>query len=210
MRARVIGIAVAAAGVVAGVIVGGPLGLAIAFGAATAANVVDGGTWLRADDGGAGRWEAALGGAIVGALALGAALWMSAPIEDAAARGVEWSTLPIVRGSMGTAATLGLLVVAIAFAAELTMRRWWLERVAAWAERAGWSRGGAVAAGVVAAAVIEAAIAPSGGPRVGVAVTGVALGVIYVAAGQRVAASATARVVFELGALILQALRMIG
>ena len=51
---------------------------------------------------------------------------------------------------------------------------------------------------------------PFDGDRAGIAVTSVGLGIVYVGAGRRIGASATARVVFEVGAVVLQALRLVG
>lgn len=195
--------------VAGGVAVGGPFGIGVALALATGLRMLDGTTWWRAADRDA-RAEVLGGGALVGALALLLALALSAPIADATARSVEWSTLPVVRGSALQAATLAAVVIAVALAAELTLRRWWLEAVAATLGQAGVGRVGAVAGGVVAAAALEAAIAPWPGDRLGVAVHGIGLGVIYVGAGRRLGASLAARVVFEVGALALQALMLIG
>ncbi|MBK7073332.1 MAG: hypothetical protein IPH44_13615 [Myxococcales bacterium] len=195
--------------VAGGVAVGGPFGIGLALALATALRMLDGAGWWRPADRDA-RAEVIGGGALVGALALLLALALSAPIADATARSVEWSTLPVVRGSALQAVTLAAVVVAVALAAELTLRRWWLEAVAAGLGRAGVGRIGAVAGGVVAAAALEAAIAPLPGDRLGVAVHGAGLGLIYVGAGRRLGASLAARVVFEVGALALQALMLIG
>lgn len=195
--------------VAGGVAVGGPFGIGLALALATALRMIDGATWWRAADRDA-RAEVLGGGALVGALALLLALALSAPIADATARSIEWSQLPVVRGSALQAATLAAVVIAVALAAELTLRRWWLEAVAATLGQAGAGRVAAVAGGVVAAAALEAAIAPLPGDRLGVAIYGAGLGVIYVGAGRRLGASLAARVVFEVGALALQALMLIG
>lgn len=201
--------ALALGAVAGGVAVGGPFGIGLALALATAVRMLAGVGWWRADDRDA-RAEVIGGGALVGALALALALALAAPIADATGRSVEWSTWPVVRGSALQAVTLAAVVIAVALAAELTLRRWWLEAVAAALGRAGVARGGAVAGGVVAAAVLEAAIAPLPGDRLGAAILGAGLGVIYVGAGRRVGASLAARVVFEVGALALQALMLIG
>jgi hypothetical protein len=188
---------------------GRPFGIGLALALATALGVLDGAGWWRPADRDA-RAEVIGGGALVGALALLLALALSAPIADATARSVEWSTLPVVRGSALQAVTLAAAAVAVALAAERALRRWWREAVAAGLGRAGVGRIGAVAGGVVAAAALEAALAPLPGDRLGVAVHGAGLGLIYVGAGRRLGASLAARVVFEVGALALQALMLIG
>lgn len=201
--------ALALGAVAGGVAVGGPFGIGLALALATALRMLDGAAWWRAADRDA-RAEVIGGGALVGALALLLALALSAPIADATARSVEWSQLPVVRGSALQAATLAAVVIAVALAAELTLRRWWLEAVAAALGTAGVGRVGAIAGGVVAAAALEAAIAPLPGDRLGVAIYGAGLGVIYVGAGRRLGASLAARVAFEVGALALQALLLVG
>ncbi|MBL8626998.1 MAG: hypothetical protein JNK64_37260 [Myxococcales bacterium] len=201
--------ALALGAVAGGVAVGGPFGIGLALALATALRMLDGAAWWRAADRDA-RAEVIGGGALVGALALLLALALSAPIADATARSVEWSQLPVVRGSALQAATLAAVVIAVALAAELTLRRWWLEAVAAALGTAGVGRVGAIAGGVVAAAALEAAIAPLPGDRLGVAIYGAGLSVIYVGAGRRLGASLAARVVFEVGALALQALLLVG
>ncbi len=201
--------ALALGAVIGGVAVGGPLGIGLALALATALQLSDGVGWWRPADRDA-RAEVIGGGALVGAAALALALVLAAPVADVAARSVEWSTLPVVRGSALQAVTLAAVLIAVALAAELTLRRWWLEAVAAALARGGAGRRGAAAGGVIAAAVLEAAIAPLPGARVGIAVTSAGLGVLYVGAGRRLGASLAARATFELGALGLQALMLIG
>ena len=46
--------------------------------------------------------------------------------------------------------------------------------------------------------------------RLGAGMFGLGLGWMYVASGRRIVASLTARVVFQLGAVLLEALRVIG
>lgn len=200
--------ALALGAVVGGVAVGGPLGIGLALALATALQLLDGAGWWWPADCDA-RAEVIGGGALVGALALALALVLAAPVADVAARSVEWSTLPVVRGSALQAVTLAAVVIAVALAAELTLRRWWLEAVAAALARGGAGPRGAAAGGVIAAAV-EAAIAPLPGARLGIAVTSAGFGVLYVGAGRRLGASLAARATFELGALALQALMLIG
>ena len=207
-RTTVVGALVLAA-VIAGTLVGGVLGLGLAFLIATAARMLDGKGWWVAADRDA-RGTVMLLGALAGAAALVAALALSTPLADSLSRGVEWSTAPVVRGSIVQTATIAVLLVAISGAAELTFRRWLLDWVADGLAGQGTGRKLATAVGVAAAALVEAAIVPVDGDRVGIAITSVGLGLIYVAAGRRVGASISARVVFEVGALLLQALRLVG
>ncbi|MBK9031319.1 MAG: hypothetical protein IPL61_08275 [Myxococcales bacterium] len=182
----------AGAAVIAAVAVGGPLGIGALFAIATVARLLDGRGWASAADRDA-RAAVTGGGAIVGAAALGLALLASAPVGDALRRGVEWSTLPVVRGSIARAATLALVIVAVAVAAELALRRWLLELVATALAGVGVASGVATACGIAAAAVVEAAVMPFAGARAGIAVTGVGLGILYVGAGRRIGARARLR-----------------
>ena len=195
--------------VAGGVAVGGPLGVGVVFAVATAARLVDGRGWFGAIDREA-RGAVVAGGALAGAVALALALAASGPLGDALGRGVEWSTAPVVRGSITQAATVALVVLAVAVAAELALRRWLLETLADALVRGGTGPTAAAAAALAAAALVEAAIAPFDGDRAGIAITSAGLGVIHVAAGRRVAAPLAARLVFEVGAVVLQALRLVG
>lgn len=206
-RTLAIGALVIAA-IAAAIAIGGPLGLGAGLAIASGARALSGRGWLRtADDAGL---SAALGGAVCGALALGGALALSEPIAGATGRGVEWSTLPVVRGSVTQALTLAVLVIAIAAAAELGLRRGLLELVADRLRARGLGPAPAAAAAIACAALVEAAIAPLDGDRLGIALTSAGLGLIYVGAGRRLGASLSARLVFEVGAVALQALRLVG
>jgi hypothetical protein len=146
---------------------------------------------------------------IVGGLALAGAWWMSPSLLDVTGRAVEWSTEPVVRGSVGIAATVMVVTLILGIAAEYVFRRWILDGVAAWVVARGEPRQVALAAGVFVAAVIEAAVSPHGdGPRIGTFIAGLGLGALYVTAGGRITGALTARLVFELGAVMLQAMRL--
>ncbi|MEZ4398856.1 MAG: hypothetical protein R3B06_02465 [Kofleriaceae bacterium] len=209
MSRSLVPVALALVAVTVGAGLGGPFGVGAAFAIATAARLVAGQAWFGPADRD-GLATQLIGGAVAGGAALGLALASSDAIGAVVGRGVEWSTLPVVRGSVISAATVALVVLAVTAAAELTLRRWLLEVVASALGRAGVTSSLADAGGVVAAAAAEAAIVPLPGARVGVFVTGVALGVIYLGAGRRLPAGLAARAGFEVTAVVLQALRLIG
>ncbi|MBZ0234957.1 MAG: hypothetical protein K8M05_21695, partial [Deltaproteobacteria bacterium] len=147
--------------------------------------------------------------ATAGAAALAAAFALSPALLETTGRSVEWTTEPVVRGNLQLAVTVALVTVALGVASELVFRRWLLDRVAGYLHTRGEPRAVALVAGVLTAAVIEAAVSPSGaGFRSGVAMTSLGLGAIYVTGGGRIAGSLTARLVFDVGAIIVQALRM--
>lgn len=198
-------------GVIAAVIVGGKGGLMLLLVVASIAMIVRGGgaRWFVARDGDRGAAWSALGGAGVGAAALGGAWLVSPALLDATGHSVEWTTEPVVRGSLELAAIVAVVTVALGVASELVFRRWLLDRVAGYVRDRGEPRAVALVAGILTAAVIEAAVSPTGeGFRGGVAVTSLGLGAIYVTSGGRLAGSLTARLVFDVGAIIVQALRM--
>jgi hypothetical protein len=191
-------------GVIAAIALGGELGLITLLVVASIALALHGGggRWFASRDGDRGAAWSALGGALVGAAGLAAAFLLS-PAS------VEWTTEPVVRGSIPLAATVALVALALAVAAELVFRRWLLDRVATYIVSRGEPRAVALVAGVLLAALIEAAVSPSGaGFRLGAFVTSLGLGAIYVTSGGRIAGSLTARVVFDVGAIIVQALRL--
>jgi hypothetical protein len=201
--------AIEIAGVIAAVIVGGKYGLILLLAVASVAMMLHGGSWFVARDRDRGAAWSALGGALVGAVALAASWQLSPALLETSNRSVEWTTEPVVRGSLQLAAVVVLVTATIALAAELVFRRWVLDRVAGYVLDRGEPRAVALVAGILIAAVIEAAVSPSGaGFRLGVAVTSLGLGAIYVTSGGRLAASLTARLVFDVGAIIVQALRM--
>lgn len=195
--------------VLAAIVLGGRAGLILLLVAGSIVLALRRGRWFATRDGDGGAGWAALGGVAVGAAALGAAWLLSPALLDVTGRAVEWTTEPMVRGSPSIATTLMLVTVAMGLAAELVFRRWLLDRVAGLARARGQPLPVALAAGILAAALIEAAVAPAGaGPRLGVALASGGLGVIYVGAGGRLAGCLTARLTFELGAVLVQALRL--
>ncbi len=144
-------------------------------------------------------------GALVGAVALVAAIVVGTPIvERLANRAVEWSAYGFVRGNAMQIAVFGLYVAVAAVAAELALRGWLVERVLELSP-------GPPVLPVLAGAIAEAALAPGGlGARIGAGVFGMGLGWIYVASGRRVTAPICARVVFACGALVLEGFKVIG
>lgn len=146
-------------------------------------------------------------GAAAGLLALIAALVVGTPlVESIADRAVQWSTYPIARGSFGQAGVVMVVVIATAVAMELALRGWIVERVIALRPRLSPNAVG-VGVGAFAEAIITRGDFAS---RLGAAMFGAGLGWIYVASKRSIAAPVAARLVFTCGALILEALQLIG
>jgi hypothetical protein len=143
----------------------------------------------------------ALAGIAAGAVALALAVFLAAPfLEDVTARAIEWTDTATVRGSVLAFVTIAMLVGATAVARELVFHRWLLDR--------------AYAAGALPAATIAAAAEGlvTGGhvvARIGAALTGFGLALLYIGGGRRLAAAMACRLTFDLGALALVALRWI-
>jgi hypothetical protein len=164
-----------------------------------------GGSWAMALGAEGAAWW---GGALVGAGALVLALVLAGPVVAGAADGVVlWSAFPLARGHLAGALTVALLVLAGAAAAELVLRGWIAERVA---ELVGGAPARAGAIAVVVAAIFEALLTPGGAAaRIGAGLTGLALGALWAGAGGRVAPALAARLVFALGVVGLDALRLV-
>lgn len=147
-------------------------------------------------------------GAAAGVVALVLALTAgTAIVENVTGMAVQWSVYPIVRGSGSQLFAVAIVVGASAIAAELVLRGWIVERVL---ELAPGAPGRAVLA-VLVGAVAEALVWPGGlAARLGAGVFGLGLGWMYVAGGRSVLAPACARLAFVLGALVLEAMRVIG
>jgi hypothetical protein len=148
---------------------------------------------------------AAAVGAVAGALALGFAVLAGAPaIETLGQRAVEWSAHPIVRGNFSLLALVAVYVAATAVATELALRGWIVERVLELSP-------GPPVLPVLVGAFAEALIVPGDGPaRMGAALFGLGLGWMYAAGGRSIVAPLCARLVFELGVVFLEAMRLIG
>jgi hypothetical protein len=163
--------------------------------------------WLRGRSwGGVFKGPAvyAVVGLVAGAAALVLALFVSTPLVEAVTDfAVQWSMYPVVRGSGGTAIMVAIVVAISAVAAELVLRGWLVERVLE-------LRGHPVLA-ILAGAIAEALISDGDlGMRIGAGMFGLGCGWMYVAGGRSVVAPICARLVFSVGALALEALRMIG
>ena len=125
-------------------------------------------------------------------------------IEEMRDRAVEWSTFPIVRGSPTQLALVALIVIAMAIANELALRGWIVERVIELSP-------GPPVLPVLVGAIAEAVVTRGDlAVRIGAGVFGAGLGWIYVAAGRSIVAPICARIAFGLGAISLEALRVIG
>lgn len=133
-------------------------------------------------------------------LALAAATPLVERITDYA---VQWSMYPVARGSAGTAIMVAIVVAISAVAAELVLRGWLVERVL--------ELGGNPVLAVLLGAIAEGLVSEGDvTARIGAGVFGLGLGWMYVAGGRSVVAPACARLVFALGALALEATRMVG
>jgi len=163
--------------------------------------------WLR------GRsWTSVFGGpalyaaigAVAGAIALVLALLVSTPLLEAVSDyAVQWSMYPIVRGSGGQAVMVAIVVGISALAAELVLRGWIVERVL--------ELGGHPVLAVLAGAIAEALLVDGDlAMRIGASLFGLGLGWMYVAAGRTINAPLCARLVFSLGAVLLETLRIVG
>jgi len=164
-------------------------------------------------------WYAGIA-ALAGFAALGLALVVGAPVaEGLTERAVVWTAFPVVRGNPGVLSGAAVIVAATAIASELVLRGWIVERVL--------ELGGpplpAILVGAFAEALLAGGLAgsPAGGigsglgsggldARLGAAIFGVGLGWMYVGAGRRAVVPACARLAFALGALALEAARLVG
>jgi hypothetical protein len=144
-------------------------------------------------------------GAAAGVLALGFAVLSGAPaVEALASRAVEWSAHPIVRGNASLFVMVAAYVAATAVATELALRGWLVERVLELSP-------GPPILPVLVGALAEALITPGdGAARLGGALFGLGLGWMYAAGGRSIVAPLCARLVFELGVVVLEALRLVG
>ncbi len=159
-------------------------------------------TWSELLHAGSGRAAVSFA---AGLAALALAVIAGAPfVELMSGRTVEWSAFPIVRGSPSGLALVALIVIAMAIASELALRGWIVERVLELSP-------GPSVLPVLVGAIAEAVITPGDlASRIGAGVFGVGLGSLYVAAGRSVLAPICARLAFSLGAVVLEALRVIG
>lgn len=152
-----------------------------------------------------GGTDKALIGALAGAVALGLALVGGTPVvEMVSLRAVEWSSFPSVRGNASQMAVVIVIVTIAAVAYELALRGWIVERMLELAP-------GPTVLPILVGAIAEAVITPGGvSVRLGAALFGIGLGWMYVAAGRSVIAPMLARIAFQVGAVVLEAMRLIG
>jgi membrane protease YdiL (CAAX protease family) len=157
------------------------------------------GQLMRADG-----WTVA-NSATAGLVALAIAVIAGAPfVELMSGRAVEWSAFPIVRGSASQLVLVALMVIAMVIASELALRGWIVERMLELSP-------GPPVLPVLVGALAEALVTPGDvATRIGAGLFGAGLGALYVAAGRSVIAPICARLAFSLGALVLEALRVIG
>lgn len=142
-------------------------------------------------------------GAGAGAAALLFALFFTPMIEGYSGQAVQWSMYPIVRGSGTAFFTVALIVAVSCLASELVFRAFLVELGHEFTKN--------YAVAIVVAALAEALLV-EGDPavRLGAGVFSVGLGWMYVASGRSILAPLCARLVFSLGALVLEATRVIG
>jgi hypothetical protein len=142
--------------------------------------------------------------AAVGVAALAIAVLAGTPlVETVFDRAIVWSTYPVVRGSAHNLLVVALIVTLVAVCAELVYHGWIVERVLL--------LGGPRVVAVLAGAVVEALVTPGDlASRIGSGVFGLGLGWMYLAGGRSVRATLPARVVFQVGAVVLESLRVIG
>jgi hypothetical protein len=147
-------------------------------------------------------------GALAGLAALVVGVFVSTPlVERITDYAVQWSMYPVARGNAGTAIMVGLVVAISAVAAELVLRGWLVERVL----ELGGSSGTRLVLAIGTGALAEALVTEGDlGMRVGAGLFGLAMSWMYVAADRSVVAPVCARLVFSLGALVLEALRVVG
>jgi membrane protease YdiL (CAAX protease family) len=138
-------------------------------------------------------------------VALACAVLAGTPaIEALGRRAIEWSSYPIVRGNGSLFVMVAVFVAATAVATELALRGWLVERVLELSP-------GPPVLPILVGAFAEALVTPGDvAARLGAAIFGIGLGWMYVASGRSIAAPLAARLVFQLGVLSLEAMRLVG
>lgn len=143
-------------------------------------------------------------GAIAGLVGLGLAVVLGTPLAEALTeQAVQWSMYPIVRGSTQSFAVIALLVGVGSLVGELVIRGafvdWLLERRLAPVP--------AVLLGGFGDALVTSGDVTA---RLGASMFGIAMGWMFVAAGRSALPAICANVAFSVGALALEALRVVG
>jgi len=169
---------------------------------ATGARWARGRSWAEVVRGGG---FPAVVGALAGALALALAVVVgSQGMSALSQRSIEWSEHPIVRGNLGLVVIVGVYVAVTALAAELALRGWIVERMLELSP-------GSPILPVFVGSLAEAATTPGDvTTRLGAGLFGAGLGWLYVKSGRSVVAPICARVSFQSGAVVLEALRLVG
>lgn len=177
------------------------LWLAGLFGVATVVNWLRKRSWAERMRG-PGLYAAI--GAGAGLVALVVALVAGTPLVEWFTRGaVQWSVYPIVRGSVSAFVTVALIVAVGSLAAELALRGFIVELGLEFT-RSSW-------VAVVMGALAEALLADGDAVmKLGAGVFGLGLGAMYIAGDRSVLGPLCARLTFALGALVLEALRVVG
>jgi hypothetical protein len=174
---------------------------ALLFVAATASRWIRGRTWGEVTRG--SGYHAAIG-ALAGLFALGFAVVVaSRGMAALSQRSVEWSEHAIVRGNATLVVVVAVYVAVTAVATELALRGWLVERVLELSP-------GSPVLPVLVGAIAEAMIVPGDlATRIGAALFGIGLGWMYVSAGRSAMPGILARLVFQCGAIALEALRLV-
>lgn len=143
-------------------------------------------------------------GAGAGLVALGLAIVAGTPlVERFTDQAVQWSMYPIVRGSVSAFITIALVVAVGALASELVLRGFVVELAHEFTHSG--------IAAVLMGALVEALLVDGDAAmRLGAGVFGLGLGAMYMAGGRSILGPVCARLVFVLGALVLEALRVVG
>lgn len=182
-----------------------PLALPLVI-AASVSRGVRGRTWNEVAHGGVSRIAIGTGAGAVALAVAAVAGDHSLHVLYAGQAGEHVGAITDLAVSSGQVSTIVVAVIAIAviaFATELALRGWIVERVLELSP-------GSPMLPVAVGAVAEALITPGELPvRLAAAVFGAGLGWLYVAGGRSVVAPASARVVFQAGALLLEALRIV-
>ena len=154
--------------------------------------------WVR------GRPLAEVGPGAKQHVAIGATVGTVAIAIVALVAGGQMSQHGIARGSLQMALILALVTAATAFAMEMALRGWLVERVLELTP-------GSPVLPIAIGAFAEAIVTPGdSGERIGAGVMGAGLGWLYVASGRSVVAPIAARIVFQIGTVVLAALKLVG
>jgi hypothetical protein len=147
----------------------------------------------------------AIVGTLAGLAALVLAVVIGTPLVERLTGGaVQWSMYPVVRGSGAQFVMVAILIAASAIAAELVLRGWIVDRVLELG-------GGNAMLAILVGAIAESLVTPGTlDARLGAGVFGMAMGWMFVGGGRSITAPVCARVAFSIGAIALEALRVVG